>query len=107
MKTVKTVKAEFWELPICRSSLDMVHGCYETIREIYIPKHKLSVNVVDKTLHVFESDRGRYKKDEKRNPIKLDETELTEEFVNNLLSFINTEKELYDQASKVITDLEK
>lgn len=52
--------AEIREIKIVMSQMDLIHNNYRTITEFYIPKDKISFNLVDGDLHVFHTEDYRY-----------------------------------------------
>jgi len=83
MKKEKTVKAELWEINICGSAIDMVHGAYQTIQELYIPSKKISCNIANNYAHCFKTDKGRYFSKETSSK-KIAMLDLPEKFVDFL-----------------------
>jgi len=56
----KEIEAEIWSIKICGSTVDVVHGNYQTIKEIYIKSEGIACNMADGYLHCFESNYDRY-----------------------------------------------
>jgi len=78
----ETINAEIWELKICGSAIDMVHGAYQTITELYIPSEKIGCNLADEYLHCFVVNPERYGKIGKGKIIKS--LTIPSEFVERL-----------------------
>lgn len=62
------MKIELWELKVCDSVLDYVHGCSYKIFEIFVPQLSLGVN--KKTF--FSSEISRYKDGRKIAEFEID-----------------------------------
>jgi hypothetical protein len=58
----ETIKAEIWELKIYGSAIDMIHGAYQTITELFVPSEKIGCNLADEYLHCFLVNPERYGK---------------------------------------------
>jgi len=65
-----SIRAELWNIRIYGSVLDKVHGFYQDIAEIYIPKYGISFNFANGSSNLFKSEKSRYTDAEEANKIK-------------------------------------
>lgn len=98
-KSKCNANAELWIVEICEGALDMVHGNFQHIREIYIPKHKVSVNIVNSGLHAFiNTDSGRY---DREGCSKIDDICLPEDFIRDVVKYAKMTESLYLDAKEI------
>jgi hypothetical protein len=98
----KEIKAEIWEIQICGSAVEMVHGNYQTITELYIPSEKIGCNLANKHLHCFAVDHDRYSKIGKGKLIKLVTIPL--EFVERLKKYIKLQGKIIRTLDDTLAD---
>jgi len=89
--------AELWNLRISDSVIDFVHGGSRTIEEIYIPEHKICLNINNEIVNVFSSDRSRYS--ESGNKIK--DVALPWSLVKKLIKYVKTKKNLQTEVKSI------
>jgi hypothetical protein len=108
---MKTVKAELWKLYVTDGVLSMVHNNYFLIKEYYIPKYKISFNVVNDKVNVFYSE-DRYKIKENKNlldipnidpnPTKIKDIKIPEGFAKNLKKYLDLKEKIKEDSIKIV-----
>ena len=82
------MKAQIWEIYVCESALDAVHGFSHPILELYIPELKFTINDIS----CFVTTDNRYapsKSNENRpNPKLIKEIELSDCYVDEIKKII-------------------
>ena len=109
---MKNVKAELWELYVCEGVIGMVHNNYFAIKEYYIPKYKISFNVVNDDVNVFYS-KDRYEIREDNNlldipkspsPTKIKDVKIPESFAKDLKKYLDLKEKIKKDAVKIIME---
>ncbi len=85
------MKAEIYEVKVCNSALEKVHGYFQTIREIYIPSKKITFNEDRISFHCFSSNRSRYNTDDST---KIGEIEVPKAMVLAMINYTNASKRM-------------
>ncbi len=75
-----------YQTRISNSAFEGLRGFSHLITEVWIPKHKLIVNMGDGKLNVFEEDAPR-------TPINQEEITVTESFIRIMKEFYDKRKE--------------
>ena len=109
---MKTVKAELWQLYVTDGALGMVHNNYFSIKEYYVPKYKISFNVVNDDVNVFYS-KDRYEIKENNilldipnispNPTKIEDVKIPESFAKDLKKYLDLKAKIKKDAVKLIS----
>lgn len=86
--------AEIWKLQICDSALDMVHGNFRMIVEIYIPSEKIACNLID-GFHCFKVESDRYKTDGYAKAVLIKKLSVPCEIVNAFKQYIDLQRSIY------------
>lgn len=107
MKKEKTVKAELWKISICGSTIDMVHGSYQRISELYIPSEGITCNLADEYLHCFETEKDRYgiNKPQPKSEL-ITKVDIPIEIVEDMKDYVNLRKKIETDIAPIFNGLE-
>ena len=94
----KSIKAELWELNICDSVLDLIHGHTRKIKELYIPSISTAINYADNTLHCFKTQNVRYGV----NGGKIKNVKLPDYIENLIQEYFNTKNNITDIVLEIL-----
>ena len=102
----KGVLGVLWEVDVCGSAIDLVHGSFETIKELNIPSLSISINMAHDDIHCFKcpSQHDRYHKvmeigKEARN---LKSFTVPDDVVKAAKSFLKAQDTLEKETSKYL-----
>lgn len=108
MKKEKEIKAEIWSVKVCGSAIDMVHGAYQIINEIYIPSEKIACNLSNKYLNCFKTEMTRYITDGKNPQTKLIAfLTLTPKFVEKAKKYVKLQEEINLNVDKILVNYDQ
>ena len=73
IKSGKQIKAILYEIEIYDNVVSMAHGFGRKIKELYIPKYRVTVNLEEENFHCFRSEKDRYEHGIQKEYIKIPE----------------------------------
>ena len=86
-----SVAGEIWEVKVVGSAMDMVHGFYNTIKELYIPEYNICFNVTTAgAWHCFKPHEERYENDGK----KIEDVVVSNHILSLLLDHIKSQEKM-------------
>lgn len=97
------MKATLYELYVAEGALDLTHGNFITIREIYIPSLGICFNSKG---FAFKTNRGRYRKNKEKtfnqpDPKRLGVIEISKVDANKILQLVNSRKTVNKLGRKI------
>jgi hypothetical protein len=96
-----TIKSEMWNIQVAEGTMDMAHGMYHNIQEIYIPSKNISINLGlnGTTLYCFKSYEGRYGKE--KGDVKIKDIDINKTLVNTIEQYIKDREEISKEISGI------
>ena len=98
------VRAELWKIMVYGSVMDSIHGFYQEISEVYIPKYKITFNCVDSKVNLFKTEKSRYTASEEA--VKDKDIEISYSLVETLVKYLDTKDSVNKEISEFLSTID-